>query len=309
MDNKKGTSNWKFLFFGWKVLRKNISIFLVVAFVLSLAFNLLLLLSNSAYLLASSTLSALTGTKTLITRQSDEIAELSTMIATQEATEKKLKRELASASRTLATYKAAQIETTKKLTRQSDEIAELSTMIATQEATEKKLKRELTDASGTLAAYKAAQNDTTRRVIRRNNYAATRKVATIPARAIPMIGTGVIVGVAALELSDMCKTVKDMAKLNKILDPSSAPTEDELTVCHAKVPTRKEIIDKTATGASDAWKALKEYKIPDMDDLIDQDMLDVDWSGISKSMGDTFKIGQEGMDDLLHKISNWWNVE
>ena len=260
MDNKKEMGVWKITLPGWKVLRWTMSIILVVAFVLSLAFNLLLLLSNSAYLLASSTLSALTGTKTLITRHSDEIAELSERIVTQEVTERKLKRELANASETLAAYKAAQI-------------------------------------------------DTTRRVIRRNNYAAARKVATMPARAIPMFGTGVIVGVAALELNDMCNTVEDMAKLNEILDPSSAPTEEELTVCRTKVPTRKEIFNKTATGASDAWKALKEYEIPDMDSLMDQDIPNVDWSGIRKSMVDTFDKAHEGSNDLFHKIRNWWNTE
>ena len=53
----------------------------------------------------------------------------------------------------------------------------------------------------------------------------------MPSEAFPYLGSTVIVGVTALEISDLCATLKDMPALKRAFNPSFQQSEQELEVC------------------------------------------------------------------------------
>lgn len=61
------------------------------------------------------------------------------------------------------------------------------------------------------------------------------------AEAIPFFGTAAIVGFTALELHDLCETLKDMADLQKALGPTAVENADQRKVCGMKPLTKEEV--------------------------------------------------------------------
>jgi hypothetical protein len=134
--------------------------------------------------------------------------------------------------------------------------------VATQKATVKRLRSELDDPlarkivfKGQRVAAREAVESTTDRISRRAVKSSSREVGSMFVEAIPYAGVAVIAGVTALELKDLCDTMKDMNALRRAFSPDNTPTEDQTTVCAVSVPTKDQLWDKIKASPQSAWAA------------------------------------------------------
>ena len=119
----------------------------------------------------------------------------------------------------------------------------------------------------------------------------------MPGKAIPWIGTAVIVGVTSLEIRDLCLTMKDMTELQRAFDPSFKTNEDDLEVCSIKVPPKEEIIAAVKASPGKAWEAAKKAT-PSLEDIRDMKMPDVKgW----------WETGEGAVSDFGGKVGTWWS--
>lgn len=97
---------------------------------------------------------------------------------------------------------------------------------------------ELTRVSGLRAS---AAKSFTKRLATRSAIGATRTMTTIPGKALPYIGAGIVVAVTSLDLYDACETLKDINALNSEF---GTELEDQTQVCGMKVPTRQQVMSQ-----------------------------------------------------------------
>ena len=354
------------------------SLIFVSFFAISLIFNITLLASNFVFGVASSAFSALTGTRTLMVRQADEIASLNANLMSERQIKRELRGEVAEVSSELAAEKAAHAanrqvvrevrtelaETSTRLaTDQAElvasrrvqrelrgEVAEVSTELATERAAHaanrqivrevrtelaetstrlatgqaelvasRRVQRELRSTSAELSrelistrASRSALRDATRatagRIAERNRRSAVRNVASMPGEALPWLGTAVIVGVTALELSDLCQTMIDMKELQELFDPNLETPEDQLTVCNMEVPSKQEIWEIAKNSPATAWNAARNV-MPTAEDL--KELPDFEWTTfgevIEETSSDLTETISETVVGKFDQLSNWWN--
>lgn len=146
---------------------------------------------------------------------------------------------------------------------------------------------------------------TTARMSRRLKVSGVRNVASMPAEAFPYIGAGVVVGVTALELNDLCETLKDMEDLRSTFNPDDALSEDRKTVCTIKVPTKDEVMTTVANAPEASWNAAKGFvtDLPEVD-------FGATWAstieGVSE-LGDQIQEGAgDAVDATTEALSNGW---
>lgn len=233
--------------------------------VCSLMLNIGLFFSSSVFDLAASAAESLTGRRTVVARQADEIANLSADLDE----ERRLRREAQS------------------------ELTEANASLLAERQAKRQLRSELTDAGELLAASAASRKkiqgavmNVAEEVSERAARTATREVASMPGEAIPFWGTAVIAGATALELKDLCQTMIDMTELQQLFNPSAVPPEDQLTVCSLEVPSRAEIWEAAASAPGSAWEAAKGA-VPDLDDVRSFEFGDIDWIGLGQSISDS----------------------
>ncbi len=125
-----------------------------------------------------------------------------------------------------------------------------------------------------IARAKNEAGTITRRVRDRWRSAAPREIAFMPAEALPVVGTTVIVAATAWELYDMCETMKDMAELERVFDPTVPDSENVATICSAQVPSRQDLVAMLADSPGTALKEAREYfndlkapELPSWDDM------------------------------------------
>lgn len=95
----------------------------------------------------------------------------------------------------------------------------------------------MAEASADLASSNAEHDQVRAKVTRtastvanRAAKTATREVAAMPGEALPFVGTAVIIGATALELADLCLTIKCMTELQNALNPGFTTPEDQILV-------------------------------------------------------------------------------
>lgn len=189
--------------------------------------------------------------------------------------------------------------------RQADDLAELTVDIDHERRINRQLRSEATEVRG-------AADNILRRVARRTSVSATRDVASMPAEAIPYLGAAVIVGATALEIHDMCQNLQDLAELQQLIDPSSAPAPEKQTVCALEVPTRSEVVQAVSNAPEQAWVAARNA-MPSVQDLRGIELSEIDWESIAAS-GLT---GAEGVVDGVTDaaaygvdwVHRWWTSE
>ncbi len=158
----------------------------------------------------------------------------------------------------------------------------------------------------------AAVDETADMVNRRAVKTAKREVASMPAEAIPYLGTAMIVGVTALELYDLCATLKDMSALKRAFNPDFDQSDEELEVCAMKVPPKAEIIEAVkaspekawaaATAATPSWSELKQFEFPEVSWA---EM----WGTSTSGASDIWDNTAEGANDIGNKVKKWWLAE
>lgn len=228
-----------------------------------------------------------------------ELAETSGQLVVERTAKRELKSQLADISGELI------IERNAKKALKS-ELAERSAKLAVERTTQRTLKSQIRDLTaglvpfgGKKVALRTAVEETADKIGKRSVKSATRNVSSMPGEAIPWLGTAVIAGVTALELYDLCETMKDMTELKRAFDPTFTTNADELEVCSIKVPPKEEIIEAVKNSPEMAWKQAKSFT-PSLDELKAMEMPEIDLENIWNNTADSTK-------SLSEKLKNYWN--
>ncbi|GGB87389.1 hypothetical protein GCM10011363_00030 [Marivita lacus] len=294
----------------------------VSIFALSLMFNVVAVFGGALFSAVSAAVGSVTGARTLIASHADEIAELNTDLVAERRVQRELRTEVADLSGNLAVARTANRELREQVTELGEdmatsrlalrqarsEITDLTDNIAAERLATRQLREEigdgLVDFGGRRIALRDAVGETADTVSSRAAKSATRETASMAGEALPYVGTAVIVGVTALEISDLCQTIRDMNALKRAFNPSLAPSEEELTVCSMPVPSRQELWNATVSAPGAAWEYSKDA-VPKLEDLKSfelpsrQDLWAL-WSGIRAGVagrwGDGMLRGKELYD-------------
>ena len=259
-----------------------------------------------------------------------EMKQITADLVAERKLKRELKIELADISGKLATVKLARQTLNAKATKQAGELiiertakntlkSELSkktSELAEERIVNRSLKGQLRDLGMGLVPFKgkkvainAAIDETTDTIGKRAQRSAAREIASMPGEALPYLGTAVIVGVTALEISDLCATLKDISALKRAFNPNFQQSEEELEVCSLKVPPKEEIVAKIKASPKKAWVAAKEA-VPTVGELKEMETPDGDWSELwvkTKEGGsDVMNNASEGMSRFEDKAKKWW---
>ena len=109
------------------------------------------------------------------------------------------------------------------------------------------------------ATQKRAVGAITNRLAKRTRRGAIRNIVAVPAEALPVAGALVVVGVTGLELKDACQTMNDLAELNTLMEQDRHA--DNGTVCGLKLPTVKEVKERTSTSPGAVWDAIRQWRV------------------------------------------------
>jgi hypothetical protein len=246
-----GSARWL-----WRIL-------FVVLFVLSIAFNAIAVLGGALFSTVSGAVGSLTGAKTLVSMHADEVAELNAEIAAERRVKRELRGDVADLTGDLAVARTANRELRGQVTELGEEVA-TSRLALRQLRTD--FAEDLVSFKGRKIALREAVGETADAVSSRAAKSAARETAAMAGEALPFVGVAVIVGVTALEVKDLCETIRDMNSLKRALNPELEPSEEELTVCSMAVPSRQELWAATVASPGAAWEYSKAA-IPSLEDI------------------------------------------
>ena len=265
-------------------------------FVISLIFNITLLASNFVFGVASSAFSAITGTRSFVVSQADEIASLNANLLSERQIQRELRGEVAEASTELAAERAAHAANRQVQRELRSTTAELSLELSSSRASQLALRNATVATAGQIAE--------------RNRRSALRNVASMPGEALPLWGTAVIVGVTALELSDLCQTMIDMTELQKLFDPNLETSEDQLTVCNMEVPSREKIWKTARSAPATAWNSARDA-MPTAEEFRALELPDFEWTSLGETIGSTTSdwanFASDAVGGKFDQLNNWWN--
>jgi len=255
-----------------------------------------------------------------------EAKQLSVDLIAERQAKREIRNQLTQTSTELAATKMSAKSLQKAAEQATAEIAaerkikrELKKSLADVSATNRQLKSQVRDFAmglvpfkGQKVALKTAVDQTADTIGKRAVKTAKREVASMPGEAIPYLGTAIIVGVTALEISDLCATLKDMTALKKAFNSDLLETDEELEVCSIKVPPKKEIIATVKASPQKAWIAAKEAS-PSWEEIKNMEMPDVNWSDLLdetvESGGDLWGSTKAEVSNFGGKVKNWWNKD
>lgn len=280
--------------------------FLILAGLLvgSLVLNVAILVGASVFSAASAAFTAVTGVRTVAAAHASEVAELADGLVEERKLTRELKAEVAETSGALARERTA----TRRL---RGDVADLSGDLVSERAAVKKARKELAIASeelgveraltrrirsqsnnpasamvtfrGRKAAVSEAVSETADLISTRSRKSATREIGSMAGESLPWIGTAVIVGVTAMEIRDLCETIRDMNALKRAFNPDLEPGSDEKTVCSMAVPSRDEVWAAAKASPALAWEMASDLA-PSLQDVRDFDPSEIDWSTYQTSV-------------------------
>lgn len=256
--------------------------------ILSLALNVAFFASEALLTFASGMASSITGTRSLITRQADDIARLQTDLDAERRINRELRQEATENASELAVERAARREVRAELTQTTSELAE-----------SRILRAQLQDAT----------TDTAERMAKRAQRASIREISTMPAEAVPFWGTAVIVSASALEIYDLCQNLIDIHDLQLMFDQDAVPSEEQLTVCSLEVPSKDDVWDAARSAPGDVWLAAKEA-MPTAETFQNLEMPDFDWSAIGSAIVERPQqwgaAARSAAGEKWGQVKDWW---
>jgi len=218
----------------------------------------------------------LSGVRTVAAQHADEVAQLGGELANERAAKAKLRREVADVSSNLAAERVA----TRKV---KAELADVSGSLAAERLASKQLKAKIKDPLESVVVYRGkkvalrqAVVSTSNRISKRAVVTSSREVGSMAGEALPYIGVAVIVGVTALELKDLCDTLKDMSELKRAMSLDTEIDNDERTVCSLKTPTQQELWEAAKSSPDKAWSAARDA-IPTLEEIKAMELPEIDW--------------------------------
>lgn len=256
----------------------------VAVFVFSLAFNVIAVLGGALFNTVSAAVESLTGARTLVASHADEVADLNADLVAERRVQRELRGDVADLSADLTVARTTNRELRDQVTELGEEVAtsrvalrqsrnellDLTDNLAAERLARRQLQDDfaagLVEFKGRKIALKEAVGETADTVSSRAAKSATREIGAMTGEAIPYVGTAVIVGVTALEIADLCQTIRDMNALKQAFNREEAPSEEELTVCSMVVPSRAEIWEAAAASPGKAWDYASEA-VPSLEDI------------------------------------------
>ena len=228
-----------------------------------------------------------------------QVAEISGELVIERKLKRKLKSQVADISGDLVIERNAKRALKSKL-------VENTAKLAVERTTQRTLKSQIRDLAvglvpfkGKKVAIKTAVEETANKIGKRSLKSATRNVSSMPGEAIPWLGTAVIVGVTALELYDLCATLKDMTELKRAFDPTLSSSEEELEVCAIKVPSKDVIFAAVKESPQKAWAQAKELT-PSIEEIKEMEMPEVNFQGL-------WDETKNSTGDWTKKLKNYWD--
>ena len=324
---------YKILRFLWRIFWNLKTIIITAVLLISLALNIVLFLGGSLFSIVNNGFEALTGIQTIASRNKAEIAGLGEEIVLERNAKREIKGQLRDTSADLADTRitnrklqketrelSADLITERQLKRElRSQVTEQTAELATFRMTNRQLKSQVRDFGmgvipfkGKKVALKTAVDETADVIGKRAVKTARREVTSMPAEAIPYLGTAVIVGVTALEIYDLCATLKDMSALKRAFNPDFMQSDEELEVCAIKVPPKEEILAAVKASPKKAWEAAKEAT-PSWSELQRLEVPDVTWSEMWSSTkegtANTWDSTSESVNELSNKVKKWWTAD
>jgi len=229
----------------------------------------------------------------------NELAQTTLHLTTERKIKRELKNELVEASGKLVVEKQSKRALKKQIKEQASELALERVSKRAMNQRFRDLAMGLVPFKGKKVALSAAVNETADTIGKRSLKSARNNIAAMPGEAIPWLGTSVIVGVTALELYDLCATIKDMNELKRAFNPSTSVTDEELTVCSMEVPSTEDILSAVKNSPSAAWAKAKDIT-PTLEEIKATEMPD---------FSSWWDEKQKNTSDLSEKINKWWKNE
>lgn len=257
---------------------------LVGLFLGSIALNLAAIVGATMFATASAAFQAATGVKTLIGRHAEEVASLNASIIAERQLSRELRLEAADLGEDLAISRTSNRRLSSQVDTLGDELAESRLKV-------RKMQGEISEKAAELASLRSANvrarnqarerfvelrgketalrdsvAEVADRVTERAAKSVARESASMAGEALPYIGTAVIVSVTALEINDLCQTMKDMEELKSLFQTDSFQPDDGLKICDKPVPSREQLWADTIAAPGQAWAIAKE-SVPTVEDL------------------------------------------
>ncbi|MBO9436510.1 hypothetical protein J7394_20015 [Ruegeria sp. R13_0] len=273
----------------FRIIRNTWLLLSPLLFAASLAFSVLIMAGGAVFNLASNAFEAITGKQSVASRHLTETKKLKADVAKQKQLNRKLRSDVSSLSSQLANKGAsAQAMVTHK---------------------------------GKRTTAKAAVLATSASVTKRAAVAAGRSAGSVAGQSIPYVGTAVVVSVTALEIYDLCETIKDLNALSEAFDPTFQADENQNTVCSIEVPSTSEVWTEVKEAPRNALDTAKS-SMPTLEELNSIEIPDIDWAGnyawAETHIDRIYDNGRDGViylwdgtkdgaDSLKEKLLAWWH--
>lgn len=259
----------------WRVLRAMKTLLLVILLALSLSFNVTMFVGGKLYTAGSVAFEAITGRQSLASQYASDLADLNADLINERRANQKLQGEVADLGDELVSERRV----TQKL---RGEVVDLGEDLVNERRVATTLRGQLDDATQRVVTYRGkrmavsqAVDITADTIDARAVRTATRSVSSTFGEAVPYVGTAVIVGVTALELKDLCDTLKDMDELRRAFNPNLPPSNETTTICAMEVPSREDIWEMVKESPGAAWDKAREFT-PSLAELKTYDFPDFD---------------------------------
>ena len=307
-----------------RILNKLKIIIFVGLLLASLAVNIVLFVGGAVFSTLNAGFEAVTGFQTVASRNKAEIASLGEDVVVERQAKRELRGQLTEASGDLVVERQAKRQISAQLAETSGELViqrnsqrilrselnEQTAQLASSRISNRQLKSQFRDLEvgivpfrGRRVALSTAINETSETIGDRALKSAKRNVSSMPGEALPYFGSAIIVGITALEINDLCATLKDMAALRLAFSPDAIQNDNELKVCSIEIPSREVIVELIRASPTKVWNAT-QAAIPSLEEVGEMEFPDFNWDAFleeSKESGGDFLGGMSEFGGKLKK--------
>lgn len=271
----------------WQLFMAVKTLLLVALLALSLSLNAAMFAGGKLYGMGSKAFEAVTGRQSIASLHASEVADLSDDLVNERRANRKLQGEVADLSDDLVNERRMAAGLRGQL----------------DEATQK-----VVSFRGKRMAVSEAVELTADTIDARATRTATRSVGSVFGEAVPYFGTAVIVGVTALEVKDLCDTLKDMDALRQAFNPDLAPSEESTTVCALEIPTREELWASVKASPRAAWEKARELT-PTLEEIRSVDLPDLSDHAYWEKAGGLWEGVRERSSSAVEGVGEWISGE
>ena len=243
----------------WRGLRVSRATAIVLVLVASLAANAALFVGGVLYNVIDEALESVSGLATATGKQRKAADDLKKRNRHLVASNRKLRDDMTKARQNNRRLVASNRRLQDGMTKAQRNNRHLVAGNRRLEDDVKKARRNNRRLEDRMARLRAKTNIAVKSTVARSAKAAGRAVLTAPGKAVPYVGTAVVVGVTVLEIKDYCATIRDMKAIQREIDPSETHSEEEQRVCGMDIPTQEEILAQIKTVPLDAWQRSREF--------------------------------------------------